>query len=461
MRITTLLSLLSIFTTVTFAHLWDTSNECPIEITTVVTRDTWEARLRSSWTKRDPRFETMESVHTALLQCPNITTLDLDITDAGGSCLPDYYFPFDPQGGEVYANLTSVRLSGYAFDGRSVLCDDNPHSAAAVRWFHKTMSATKIGRAVQNLLNLAPYKTHLDLWMNAMDWSRVEHLNIEGEMGETHDGITDEMVEKLAPRLHSLKSLETRNTSFIAAVPNNTLTHLKIITYRNTETALPIILSHQGKSLERLEFRRPENVRAPFLGDFDISLLPKMAPNITHLAVNIPRNGTWPLESLSIIASLPQLQSADIYMNIQSSCAQQRGDRRSAPYFKNYWDREAYWDEHCTGEEQFQQPFVDREGALEMFKYMREEKTGVALSNVTFYVGDWRVHEESPGCLGWDWFDRNRAKVVCHDEGDGGADDEAWCFVEEGGEYWVEKQKPHDSLVGEAGSEIELFDIGV
>jgi hypothetical protein len=453
MRITTLLSLLSIFTTIPFVRSWDTKDECPIEITTVITRNSWRARPRSFWDGYDPRFDTMDSVHAALSHCPNITKLDLRIADMGDDCSPDRYLPLEIHVGKRLANLTSVRLAGYGLGGIPEWCaEEYPQRTTTVQRIHKTMSATKIGRMVQGLLNLAPQKTHLALWMDAMDWSRVEEFMIKGEV---NDGATDEMVEKLAPNLHSLKALETRNTSFISALPNNTLTHLKSVAYEHDETAFATILEHQGKSLQHLEFRSPETGFGPFLADYDISLLPKMARNLTHLVVNIPRNGTWPLESLDMIASLPQLWSAEIHTNIQSLCAQQRDNLYSAPYFENYRDRIEYWSKHCTGEERFQKPFLDKEGAEEMFGYMRKDKKGVELRNVTFYVGGW-------GHLrGVDRFDGKKAKVVCREEGNRDGDDDGWCIVEAGEGYWKEVTKDENSFAAQGENSIELCDADI
>jgi hypothetical protein len=420
MQIPILFSLLSILTTSTSARSWVTSDKCPNKIKTVISDDCYGD---TSPTK-DVEFDTLDSIHAALTSCPNITKLDLRISDMGCMKSPDVRdFPFDSLGGERFANLTSVRLEGYEFTGRP-WWKESPEESAIVQWLNKDLAAVKIHKLVQRLLNLVPKKTHLDLWMNAMDWSRVEELAITGALG---DGITDEVVSKLAPRLTSLRSLESRNTLFIAALPENILTHLKYIGYTYTTDDLSAILAQQGKSLENLEFHRPELEHGPFLpNSLDLSVLSAKTSSLTHLAISIPRNGTWPLESLRIIASLPHLRSLDVYLNLQSLCAQQR-----SPYaaYMNYGI------EKCRGEEQYQLPFVDKHGAEEMFGYLKEEKKGVKLKNVTFYVGDWMEGERDVSCLGKDWFEGRKAKVVCRDDRVG---DEGWCIVEAGKEYWKE-----------------------
>jgi hypothetical protein len=156
-----------------------------------------------------------------------------------------------------------------------------------------------------------------------------------------------------------------------------------------------------------------------------------MTRNLTHISINVPRNGTWPLDTLSVIASLPKLRSADIFMNIQSPCAQQRPNRDFIA--RSEWREK--WMDYCVGEDQFQQPFVNKTGAEMMLMHMkeqREEKGLQEMANVTFYVGDWT--------RGWDgplyfpeWLEGKAAKVVCMTEGMAKDD---WCVVERGEGYW-------------------------
>jgi hypothetical protein len=420
MQIPILLSLLSILTTFTSARSWVTSDKCPIKIKAVVGGDCYGDLSPT----KDVKFDTLDSIHAALTGCPNITKLDLRILDLDCMKSPDVRgFPFNPSGGERFANLTSIRLEGYEFTGRP-WWNESPEENVIVQWLNKGLAAVKIDQLVQGLFNIVPKKTHLDLWMDAMDWSRVEELAVTGALG---DSITNEVVSKLAPRLASLRSLESSNARFIAALPDNVLTHLKYISYKHTTEDLSVILAQQGKSLENFDFHYPELQQGPLLPDSpDLSVLPAKTRNLTHLAINIPRNGTWPLETLSTIAALPHLQSLDVYLTLQSLCAQQRS---------SYAEYREYGGENCRGEEQYQTPFVDKHGAEEMFGYLKEKKKGVKLKNVTFYVGDWMEGERYASCEGKDWFEGRKAKVVCREDRVG---DEGWCIVEAGEEYWKE-----------------------
>lgn len=299
--------------------------------------------------------------------------------------------------------------------------DDNVQPWLGVQWVRKFMSLVRLERSELGLIKPA-MKTHLDLWMDAMDWGQVEELMI--------DDITDEIIKKLPGKLRSLKKLETTNRTFVDALEKNTLTHLTWVG-KSEASDFPSILARQGQSLQHLEFRRPEQSTGPFLADFDIGLLPNVTRNLTHISINVPRNGTWPLDTLSVIASLPKLRSVDIFMNIQSPCAQQRPNRDLIA--RSEWREK--WMDYCLGEDQFQQPFVNKTGAEMMLMHMkeqREERGLQEMANVTFYVGDWTRGWDGPLYFP-DWLEGKAAKVVCKAEGTVKDD---WCVVERGEGYW-------------------------
>lgn len=414
MRLQILTSLAVLLLRFTSAYTWTTKDQCPDTINTIISSDycTGPDKYRCrEW----PQFPTMDSVHEALMHCPNLTALDLRVTGLGCSEWPDTWsFPLSPLGGERYANLTSLRVEGYDFSTVSLSKRSDPyaHENSVVQWALKALSAAGMEELSQKVLKYNPVKSNLQLWLNAMDWSGVEELMISK--------ITDEMLEKLPPRLKSLKRLETSNMSFIDCFPNNTLTHLTWIGNSDPHD-LPYILERQGASLRNLQFRIPERESGPFLPDFNISILPTMAPHLSHIALNIPRNGTWPLDTLDIIASLPELSTADIYMNIQSECAQQRPNTE----MMSFATRRA-WEGQCDGEDQYQKPIISKAGAEKMFGHMRGVKSGVELRNVTFYVGDWTRPWDGPLYFP-DWFDGKREQVTCSLDN---KIDEGWCVVE-------------------------------
>jgi len=441
MHLTTLFSFASFLTPFALARSWKPSDGCPTTIKTVVSSDpcSYSGSYRCTLS---PQFSTMDTVHAALTTCPNISALDLRVTGLGCSEWPDRWnFPFDPAGGEKYPALKSLRLEGYRFDkgawGREPW--EFPKMRYYENWKYDWLWWFPDGRWTGEMASwvwggrwrtwvrwrMLPVeqrvKSNFGLWLDAMDWSGVEELMI--------DRISDEVLEKLPGRLQGLKELETTNGSFVEALASNTLTHLEWVGHSEPRD-LPAILARQGESLQSLEFRCEELSCPSFAPEFDISILPNMTRNLTHLSINVPRNGTWPLESLQTIASLPHLRSADLYLNLQSKCRRQKPDDYGQRHRE--WERK-YGTNYCTGEDQFQKPFVDKEGAEELFGYMKEKNDGGELTNVTFWVGDWSRPWDGPLYFP-PWGEGRSAKVMCSTEDKTG--EEGWCVIEAGKEYW-------------------------
>lgn len=267
-------------------------------------------------------------------------------------------------------------------------------------------------------------KNNLELWLDAMDWSQIESLGVVGHS------------DALQPISH-LDSLRTLEYSvgdaedalkFIQGLKNASLTHL----VRTDGPLLPLslILEHQGESLQSLDLYNIETMArpSPTYNDSELELLSHMAPNLNHLSINLHRNGTWPLESLKLIASIPSLQSLDLWLDITSDC------RRQAP--EEYTSKFSNWElvnQHCKGEGQYQQPFVNDTSSLEAFEYMRENKVGVSLKNVTFRVGDWSRSWDGPLYFP-DWLEGRRAAVECSAPND----EDAFCIVTKGQDYWID-----------------------
>jgi hypothetical protein len=70
-------------------------------------------------------------------------------------------------------------------------------------------------------------KTPLDLWLEAIDFSRIRTLQLNNTQGGYT--LTEQVVEKLPQKLTSLESLMVHNqiaASFILALPKDSLKHL-------------------------------------------------------------------------------------------------------------------------------------------------------------------------------------------------------------------------------------------
>ncbi|CAO2649788.1 Nn.00g010800.m01.CDS01 [Neocucurbitaria sp. VM-36] len=429
MRLTsTLLLLLSLLPSSITARPWTSGDKCPEIINVVISSD--RCSQYGEHCTDEPQLSTMDAVHAALISCHNITSLDLRVTGLGCSEWPSRWnFPFHPAGGEQYPHLKRLRLEGYRWDanGREDWWFPKWDYGLgywiydASRWLHRGHWRT--WAEWRSLPQEQRAKSNFALWIDAMDWSEVEELWI--------DNMTPEVLSILPPYLNSLQKLETTSLDFIQTLPNNTLTDLAWIGPSQPQD-LPTILAHQGASIRNLEFRCPELSCPSFHPELDFSLISSAAPYLTHLSIDVPRNGTWPLESLQAIAAIPQLQKADLYMNIQSPCSQQILDDYNSAYRE--YERE-HGKDYCKGEERFQKPWLEETIALELFEYMRENKVGDGLEQVTFWVGDWMRPWDGPLYFP-SWVEGRRAKAVCTARV---GNETEKCVFEVGERYWEQE----------------------
>lgn len=370
----------------------------------------------------------MESVHAALLACPNITTLDLRVTEINCSTWsPRWNFPFDPAGGDTYPNLKVLRLEGYDLNDKG----------ERESWYMDQCWTGYLSELIKERLNwyynrdwmawltwrLLPKaqreKSNGELWLDAMDWSKIEELAIESPVPGA--------IKYSLGGSHSLRRLETTDLDLILALPNNTLAELSWVHQRNKPAEYEDVLSileRQGESLRSLEFHCPE-LSCEFVfpeASYDFGSIPKSTHRLRNLRVNIPHNATWPLETLQTIANILTLGTADTWMNNQSDCREQ---------YELYGEPPPWMEERfgkCEGEYQFQRPFLNDTSALELFMYMKERKQGRELREVTFRVGDFTRLWVGPPYRE-NWLEGKQAKVVCRTDDIG--TEEGWCIVEE------------------------------
>jgi hypothetical protein len=420
------------------ARLWRTTDPCPESIKTTV------SSYSSEYKSTKIRFATMDAVHLALTTCPNITSLDLRVTGLGCTEWPDRWnFPFKLEGGEKYPPLREIKLEGYRFSERA--WEETKFRnvlgvwGRGLPWYERVAEWTMSGKAFKQyqysrLPEQQRTKDNLDLWLDAMDWSKVESLNLMG----------DNPPPKIVPHLKGLKKLEIEGYGaqvFVQGLPNNTLTHLTSISYKNPPDLYSILL-HQGHLLEHLEVRAPEqmSVPSPTYNNSQLEHLTDMAPNLSHLSINLPRNGTWPFEILETLSRIRSLRTLDLWLDITSLCQRGKPDRMSHKY-DQYLAILAANSTSCDGEAEFLTPFVNETSSLEVFNFMKEHKVGEELKNVTFWVGDWSRSWDGPLYFP-DWLEHRSTKVFCSEEGK--QEGEAWCEVLGSRDYWKKSRKEYD-----------------
>ncbi|KEF51728.1 uncharacterized protein A1O9_12065 [Exophiala aquamarina CBS 119918] len=201
-----------------------------------------------------------------------------------------------------------------------------------------------------------------------MDWSKVEELALLGYYGRDKGPFFNSTPSALMGLRRLELEGECRGTTlrFLQNLQNDTLTHLVWRGYFNS--TLPFIVQQfQGSSLEHLDIHTSEtvHVESPSFSASELEPLQHL-PNLTHLSLNVARNGTWPLEMLSAISQIPSLRTADLWLDIASTCWKQKEDS---------WYPESE-DTGCMGEDQYLLPFINETTTLEVFKHMRANKVG-------------------------------------------------------------------------------------
>jgi hypothetical protein len=423
---------LLLFLSPAFCRSWRVGDDCPSAIQVVIPGRTWDE-------SEEPMLDTMASVHAALSNCPNITSLDLRVSLQGCSGWPDRWsFPFSLYGGETYPALHRLRLEGYRFGDRPIDEVSWAKEGYYDSWYERTANWILSGNVFRALkYRRIPKeqreKNNIELWLDAMDWSNVEELVLLGY--SAHD--RHPFLNSTPSVLTELRRLELESEcggdtlQFLQNLQNNSLTHLTWRNYFGPD--LPAILQEsQGLSLQHLDIHTVEttHVESPAYSAAELEPLQYM-PNLTHVALSIPRNGTWPWEMLSAISRIPSLRTAEFWLDIASTCRKQKDD--------SFYPGEQGTE--CIGEDQYLLPFVNKTSTLEVFKYLRANKSGMELSNVTFRGGDWSRAWDGP-LYSPPWLEHRSVKVVCSLQDNQGLEGEE-CTVLNGANYWKQRGRSY------------------
>ncbi|RVX73896.1 hypothetical protein B0A52_02786 [Exophiala mesophila] len=400
---------------------WEAGDTCPSEIAVTIPNYSMVGQRDST-----PQFQSMSDVHAALKTCANITSLDLRVTLLGCSGWPDRWnFPFSLTRNETYPSLQRLKLEGYDFVQRPWDETRLAKSPSLLR-LAETVNWMTLGRAARYNEDLRVTEsqrqmTNLDLWLQAMDWSRIQELSIECDrnfMNKTPSYLTG--LKKLEIDGHDVQN----TTRFIDSLVPDSLTHLSWTGPRDPRI-LSAVTAHQPKSLEYLDLHSFEVLGVPSLEFSEAQIRSGLAQltNLSHLSINIPRNDSWPLETLSAISSCPSLTTLELWLDIASECRHQKPE-------EHYFGRPSVNDT-CTGVKQYRQPYLNETTATEAMLYLRENKIGKQLTNVTFWTGDWSRPWDGPLYFP-PWIEHRKAKVVCSVN----EADRVTCVVEEGRDYW-------------------------
>ena len=341
------------------------------------------------------RFPNMTLTHSVLTHCPNVESLDvwLEYGDCTGIELDLWQFPFAD--GDKYPPLKSLKLDGYKFGGLYVRQEEEQQDteycmgpAGKHEWDKSYWGSEKNEWVDETNDRLMRHweeqggkpNMNLNMWLQAMDWSELQELSINTGRTEMADAIVE-----LPKRLTSLKHLHIDSLPFVEGLKNNTLESLRWVG-TTRPGYLDTILSQQGQSLRKLDYRCNEP-SCPYWPDhINMTALPLLASRLEHIGINLPRNsnGSWPLAQLSALARMSSLKSADLYFRMQVPCKENLlgythpncGVPRQSCY--------------ATGS--FVTPYLNATTAAYMFSYLRSENTSKNLTSVTFHTGDWNEY---------------------------------------------------------------------
>lgn len=235
-----------------------------------------------------------------------------------------------------------------------------------------------------------------------MDWEQLEELSIKW----AHNPelvLVQEMAR--SGRLKNLKSLDVASLEVIKALDNNTLTQLRWVG-RTAEGGLESILAHQGQSLRKLEYRCDEAMCPEFIQPFNVSTFPALAPNLEYISINVPRNGSLPFGDMKALASIPNLQKANLFFRMQSDCHAKEEALGVVP--DCMWSPEKDDSEICNGTARYHLPYINRTTAEDVFNLIRNHKQGKEMQSVTLWSGDWMPVSRGDSIMSW-----KRARVTC------------------------------------------------
>ncbi|KAL0929870.1 uncharacterized protein CTRU02_215079 [Colletotrichum truncatum] len=368
-------------------------------------------------------LDSMDQVHNIMTKCSTIKSLKLRISCSGCSDCPDRYnFPFElPSGSHYSSQLEALDLEGYSFNEKpwkeaGKLQRYGNTADQYLNWLYYGnawiwLKGLRLSEAQRNL-------TNLDLWLGAMDFSKIESLSIRS------DGALASMI----PHLKSLKSFTASGAwakDFILALPSNTLAHLSWLNSGQTGASVsPIIRSHAYslRSLEWREYELLQRQRRVMTAD-QLSDLGSMAPNLRSLTFDINQNGTWGWDHLEALATkFPNLENATIFLEEASECRRQL--EQAKQQLMSWREMRMIEDKStCQGADSFANPHLSASEARAPFEFLLKENADIdrKLQKVEFFSGGRERGWDGPLTVDEDWLQDHQSWALCEVvDGDGG-----------------------------------------
>ena len=356
------------------ARNWTPADPCPTEIVTTIPAvgiPDDDAAV----------FGTMQSVHDALVACADIRRISLRVARIGCSGVPDRWsLPLDLTGDDRYLSAPEeVSLEGHNLHA-SRWDEVRPPRGWADRARWLLSDNARLWWRWRNLPPDQRAKTTLELWLDAMNWTRLRTLAVNASRGGADADSLDGRVAKLLrwqlPELRELRvdGLEARD--FMVGLPE---TWLQFLTWRNgnwgDNGAFGDVMRRHGSLMKSLELHSDESLQRPrpVLSADQIGELRNFAPGLRSLTLDLPRRrGDWPWEELRGLAALPSLSNLTVYVNL------------------------------ARAEGSFAEPQLDCDGALQMAVFAHRNRKTAPLRRILFRAGDWARPWDGPDYLpGW------------------------------------------------------------
>ncbi|KAH6721699.1 hypothetical protein BKA61DRAFT_666448 [Leptodontidium sp. MPI-SDFR-AT-0119] len=352
--------------------------------------------------------EKMDLIHQALLTCPNIRELDLQVWRSGCYQQSDRSFAFNfEKYNTTIPPLEILKIGGYRFDypANGIWRWPLRKYKKVLLWPWTKLPAFMIKLAGRPLIHNAGgfmyeeipsprledlNRTNLDVWLEYMDWSNLHTLEIDSPDEQTLRNLRGD-------KLHNLKTFSVRGGCRSCSTSDKsileflaTLSPLESLALVERKTAsldavLDVIAKHHStlKSLEFSHFRdtfsktaydtaysgcgQKEHGNNTFLNSTQLTRLFSTCPNLQSLGIEIQTSAEWNYDVFDMLASFPILNS--LTLSFVS------GERPSS---------------HAEFGYNAQRQHRDEELGLVMIgikSYLRKSKTGVPFEQLRTFVG--------------------------------------------------------------------------
>ena len=351
----------------------------------------------------------LPQIYDALATCPNITSLELDLTMQGCVVRPQPW-TFDFRDGDRFPPLNHLSLSRFDFK------DDH-------RWewgWRGSLSPLlylaqdQLGSMIPAMKPSTPWPPErtLERWLRAMDFTQVEALEIDED-----DYFCVRMQHEL-PGLRNLtmhvgSNLTDDARGFLEAIPPLEFLSLRAAAPylydpckpNRTRFPLEALLARHGPALRNLRLHQDETEnldrRRLTFSPAEIRVIGAACPHLAHLGLDLDRNGTWPNATLDALAALPQLQSLSLGLELGADV------HRNEPG-QYGWN----WDGLDRGGP-FREPLVSLNVSEALFADLRAQKQGKELRQLDIAVGDYSEKSYMGPLYLPNWADGRARAFVC------------------------------------------------